>query len=121
MVELHIIEELEEKLLHRKKLVVVGKFDGPVPSRGEVLLEISKITGAKPEVIVLRSIRTHFGERKFTTIAYIYETPEFAKKVELKHYFERTKLPEPKEDANSEATSSEGQEGKEQSGKEASA
>ena len=74
--KLNISNKFEEPLLARHKITASVEFEKAIPSRNEVINEISKKIDAKPELTVVSSITPSFGARKADVTAYAYKTKE---------------------------------------------
>lgn len=88
--KLKILKNKEEPLLSRNKIDAELDFDNAVPARKEVLQEIAKQTGSKPELIVVVKISPSFGSKKAKILAYSYQKEEDLVKIEEGKKLSRT-------------------------------
>lgn len=79
-----IHKRTDEPLLSREKIHAELAFEGPVPSRKDVLQEIAKRASVEPNVVTINKINTVFGMRKAEVIAYAYKSKAECDRVEDK-------------------------------------
>lgn len=96
--DLKIVNEERNDLLHRRELrIVLDGFSG-TPSRKDVAKAIVAKLGTNEDHFVINRIRQEFGKNGFVCDAKVYDSPENMKKYEPKYYFERGKPKEVKEE-----------------------
>lgn len=93
---LKIIGEKENPLMHRKELVVEIEFDGATPKLEEMRNAISSKLGANPELLVVRKTKNFFGVRKVNVEVHLYSTREDLLATEPEYLLKRNKLIEEK-------------------------
>lgn len=100
-----IVEEKTNQLLKRREVIFKIGQEGATPSRDDVKAKLAALLNSKPELIVIRRMRSEFGKRETAGRANIYETAERLKQVEPVHILKRgTKKAEPaKEPVKAEA------------------
>ena len=84
----------DRPVLSRKEIEAKLSFEGTTPSRNEVVKEVAKKTGAKEELVVVREIKTSFGETTAKVTAFVYTDAKVMKDVEGKHMAKRHEVPE---------------------------
>ncbi|MFC1454580.1 30S ribosomal protein S24e [Candidatus Undinarchaeota archaeon] len=92
--ELEIKNQYENKLLKRKEIGALMKFDGATPSNDEVKTKLSAKLGGDKALVVIDHIYTTFGSHEAKIIAKIY-----ADKNTMKQYEPTLKKAEEKEAA----------------------
>ncbi|MEM0298897.1 MAG: 30S ribosomal protein S24e [Thermoplasmata archaeon] len=81
--DLEIINKRENPLLHRMEIeFIVRHPKEKTPSRNEVRNLIGKNMGAEVERVIIDRMRTTFGKQLVKGYCKIYETVDFAKKIE---------------------------------------
>ncbi|MEM2934234.1 MAG: 30S ribosomal protein S24e [Halobacteria archaeon] len=86
-----IIEEKTNQLIKRREILFKIEHQGPTPKREEVKAKLAALLNSKPELIVIRYMRSEFGKRETTGRANIYETEERLKQIEPVHLIQRGK------------------------------
>jgi|GEM_PF-1708215 len=71
-------------LLHRDELCLTIAFDSAVPSKNELLGLIKSQFNAEESCIDIDKIKSRFGKKEAVVFAYIYESPEWMKKIKKK-------------------------------------
>lgn len=89
--EVKITQNTENALLHRKEVhfVVIGEA---ALKRDELKVELCKSINLNPEATIVVSIKQHFGSRKCTGVAHVYESKELLLKNESRYLLERHKI-----------------------------
>ncbi|MBI2666070.1 hypothetical protein HYX13_00500 [Candidatus Woesearchaeota archaeon] len=81
---LKITEQKENKLLQRRKEVsATVTFQGATPSNTEVTELLAKEVGVAPELVVIKSIKTRFGQQTADVRAVAYPSAEAKKTIEV--------------------------------------
>lgn len=80
--ELKILKEKEAPLLARKRVTMEATFSGITPSRLEFAQAVAKMTGSKPEQVVIKHVYTKFGTSAAKVISNIYEKIEDLERIE---------------------------------------
>jgi small subunit ribosomal protein S24e len=71
-------------LLHRDELCLTIAFNSAVPSKNELLGLIKSQFNAEEACIDIDKIKSRFGKKEVVVFAYIYESPEWMKKIKKK-------------------------------------
>ncbi|WP_101294121.1 30S ribosomal protein S24e [Halegenticoccus soli] len=101
--DIEIIEEEENPMLHRSDVRFEIVHDDATPSRLQVRDSLAaKLNKASDEVVV-HELDTKFGMRKTVGYAKVYESSEFARDVEQEYMLERNKINADDADADAEA------------------
>jgi ribosomal protein S24E len=82
--KMEILNEYENKLLHRKELDVLLKELTATPSRKEIMSFVAANIGAPENLIVLGNVHQKFGKREVRFKVKVYENEEKMKSVEPK-------------------------------------
>jgi small subunit ribosomal protein S24e len=90
--DIDIIEEEENPMLHRTDVRFRVTHDDATPSRLSVRDSLAATLNKDAEEVVIRKLDTKFGMRKTIGTAKVYESPEDAKAVEQDHALERNKI-----------------------------
>lgn len=85
MMDLTVLKEKESPLLARKRITLSSTFTGATPSRLELAKAVAKVTGAKPEQVVVRHVYTKFGKPEAKVICHLYERTEDLERLEEQH------------------------------------
>jgi small subunit ribosomal protein S24e len=102
--DIDIIEEDENPMLHRTDVRFEMTHDDATPSRLSVRDSLAAKLNKDSKEVVVRRLDTKFGMRKTIGSAKVYESPEYAKNVEQEHMLERNKIEDDAEaDADAEA------------------
>jgi len=83
--KMHIVGEKEDKLLHRKEVLLKADYERQTPTKDEINKELINVLKASSEVIKLDVVKQKYGERSADIIAYVYKDKESLKKVEVKN------------------------------------
>ncbi|RMF05041.1 hypothetical protein D6764_05715 [Candidatus Woesearchaeota archaeon] len=106
-----IEENVEVPLLSRKNIRAKIEFEGPTPSRREVIEALASELGAKQELLVLHKIDTQFGSPEAVVFARLYDSEDAVKEFEPEHILKR--VPAPKQEEAQEEAQAEKKEGAE--------
>ena len=100
--ELRIIEEAENPMLHRTDVRFEVTHEDATPSRLSVRDSLAAQLDQASEEVVVQELDTKFGMRKTVGYAKVYESPDHAREVEHEHMLERNKITA--DDGDDEAT-----------------
>ena len=122
--QLEITNQEKQPLLHRTVVTCNVKSE-KTPTRMEVKELLSAKLGSDKELLYLQEIKTNFGSNDFTVTARLYDSKEFAEKVEAKYIKERNnpkeeKKPEVSEEPKEEPAEAPKEEATEEKAEEAS-
>lgn len=95
--DIRIIEEEENPLLHRTDVTFEVTHDEATPSRLSVRDSLAAALNKEADEVVVHKLDTMFGMRTTRGYAKVYDTPEIAKEVEQTYMLERNKITEPDE------------------------
>jgi len=87
--DLDIVKEFDNKLLHRKEYQLEVKIAGAPPSRKDLKEAFAARVGAKPEVVIVDRIEPKFGSRGWLGSVRVYDTEAHLKNIELAHKLTR--------------------------------
>ena len=90
--EIEIIEEEENPMLHRTDVTFEIVHDDATPSRLSVRDSLAAKLNKDADEVIVREMNTKFGMRKTIGYAKVYENPTYARDVEQKHMLERNKV-----------------------------
>ncbi len=87
---LEVLEEKENKLLERLEINGIVHHElKSTPSRIALRKVLSQAYGKDISQVFVKSIKTRYGQGISNVHIHIYNTPEFAKKYELKYIVDR--------------------------------
>ena len=89
--ELTTTQETAQPIFGRTHLTLTASFEASVPSRGVITQRICEDRDVKPELVVIRTIKSRFGGGHAIIDAYVYEDAERLARIESEHLLERTK------------------------------
>lgn len=92
--DIHIIEEEENPLLHRTDVTFEVTHDEATPSRLSVRDSLAATLNKEADEVVVHKLDTKFGMRTTRGYAKVYDTPEVAQEVEQTYMLERNKITE---------------------------
>lgn len=101
--ELTIIEESENPLLHRIDVTFEVTHDDATPSRLSVRDSLAAQLNKDADEVLIHDMKTKFGMRTTRGYAKVYESPEFAREIEADHMLERNKISSDGESVEEEA------------------
>ncbi len=90
--DVEIIEESENPMLHRTDVRFRVRHDDATPERLSVRDSLAATLNKDAEEVVVRELDTKFGMRETLGTAKVYEDAEFAQEVEQDHMLERNKI-----------------------------
>ncbi|MFB6078666.1 MAG: 30S ribosomal protein S24e [Halarchaeum sp.] len=90
--EIDILSEEENPLLHRRQVQFEIAHDEATPSRLSVRDSLAAALDKDSDEVVVQSLDTKFGMRKTVGYAKVYESPEAATDVEQEHMLDRNKI-----------------------------
>jgi small subunit ribosomal protein S24e len=90
--DLDIIEEDENPMLHRTDVTFEMTHEEATPSRLSVRDSLAAKLNKDSAEVVIRKLDTKFGMRKTVGSAKVYESPEHAQDVEQDHMLDRNKI-----------------------------
>lgn len=90
--DIRIIEEEENPLLHRTDVTFEVTHEEATPSRLSVRDSLAATLNKDAAEVVVHELDTKFGMRTTRGYAKVYDTPEIAQDVEQGHMLERNKI-----------------------------
>jgi small subunit ribosomal protein S24e len=90
--EIDIIDEDENPMLHRTDVRFEVVHDDATPSRLSVRDSLAAKLNKDSDEVVVHALDTKFGMRKTVGYAKVYENPAFAQDVEQEYMLERNKI-----------------------------
>jgi small subunit ribosomal protein S24e len=101
--EIEIIDEEENPMLHRTDVRFEIVHDDATPSRLSVRDSLAATLDKDSDEVVVHELDTKFGMRRSVGYAKVYENPEFARDVEQDYMLERNKINADEADAEADA------------------
>jgi len=95
--EFEVTRESRNELLGRREVNFSLTFDGPTPSRMQVVGKIAALMNVQEKQVVLDSLKTSFGMTACTGSARVYDTEERRNQIERSFLLTRG-VPKPKEE-----------------------
>ena len=81
--KVEIEEKIKNQSLHRTEIKFRVENAEKTPSRADIREKLTAMLGAKPECLIVDSMRHEFGTMQVSGKAKLYENPEFALRLEL--------------------------------------
>jgi small subunit ribosomal protein S24e len=97
--EITIIEDKRNELLKRREILFRVSYQGPTPSRQQVLDKLSAVFNLSPNLTVIDSLTTRFGKTEVKGMARVYDTEEMKVQIERPYLLQRGKKAEATEKA----------------------
>ena len=92
--DVDIIEEVDNRMLHRTDVTFELTHDEATPSRLQVRDSLAAKLNKGADEVVIRKLDTKFGMRRTIGTAKVYENADWARDVEQEHMLERNKIDE---------------------------
>ncbi len=89
---IRIIEEDENPLLHRTEVTFEVTHEDATPSRLSVRDSLAATLNKDAEEVVVHELDTKFGMRRTLGSAKVYEAPDVARAVEQEYMLDRNKI-----------------------------
>lgn len=90
--DVKIIEETENPLLHRTDIVFEVTHDEATPSRLSVRDSLAAQLNKNANEVLVHDMQTKFGMRTTRGYAKVYESPEVAREIEQEYMLSRNKV-----------------------------
>lgn len=100
--ELQITSKEELPLLSRTRVKARITFKGATPTKQEAIVAFAKALNAEPNLIIIRQIKTAFGEQSAEIFGYLYKDRKSLETIEQKSMVKKNrsnKKEEPKDEA----------------------
>ncbi|MCU0632934.1 MAG: 30S ribosomal protein S24e [Methanolinea sp.] len=95
--EFEVTRDTRNELLGRREVDFSLQFDGPTPSRMQIVGKIAALMNVQEKQVVLDSLKTCFGMTACTGSARVYDSEERRNKTERSFLINRG-VPKPKEE-----------------------
>jgi len=95
--EIEVTRDSRNELLGRREVDFALRFEGPTPSRMQVLAKLAAMLNAKENQLALDTLKMSFGMTSCTGKARVYDTEEGRNKTERQFLLKRG-FPKPKEE-----------------------
>ncbi len=89
MSKMEVVKESDNKLLGRKEVLVQIETEGPTHARAKVKEEIAKKFKTKENLVVVNSIKSHYGSLNVLVSANVYDKKETLERLTSKHIVNR--------------------------------
>jgi len=87
--EVEVISATDNKLLDRKEINAVVRFEGATPTRADIRQSVATKIGLNPDMMVLNSVVNEFGKKEVRIIAHAYNDMKKLKEVEPEYIRKR--------------------------------
>jgi small subunit ribosomal protein S24e len=87
--DFEFIRDERNELLNRRELGFVLTFEGPTPSRRDILGKLCALQNVDETLVVLDSLKTKFGKQELVGDARIYDDEETKLRLEPEHLQKR--------------------------------
>lgn len=101
--EIEILDETENPMLHRTDVTFQVTHDEATPERLSVRDSLAAKLGKDADEVVIRELNTKFGMRTTIGQAKVYDDETFAREVERQYVLDRNKITPDTEDTQEEA------------------
>ncbi len=91
---LEILDEVENRLLHRTEIKARVIFNSATPSREEIIKLISAKKNVPEDLVIVDSIDQKFGQRVAEVFVKVYESKHVLEQIEPKYSVNRHKKEE---------------------------
>lgn len=98
-----IVSERVNPLLHRTELQCVLDYAKETPSRKELIQYVAQKKGVKENLVIIDEIKQEYGWKKSKAYVKVYDSEKAVAGIEKKHLVERSKKALAKEDVKEEA------------------
>ena len=95
--EFEVTRDTRNELLGRRELDFSLRFDGPTPSRKQILGKIAALMNVQESRVVVDSLKTSFGLTACTGRAMVYDSEERRNQIERAYLMNRG-MPKQKEE-----------------------
>lgn len=92
--EISFTRDETNALLNRREIGISITYDGPTPSRRDVLGKVAAMLNASPDCVVLDSFSTRFGSSDAVAEVRVYEDEETRNRIERPYLVRRSMAPE---------------------------
>ncbi len=97
--EITITEDKRNELLKRREISFRVAYEGPTPSRQQVLDKLTALLNLTANLTVIDSLGTRFGKTEVTGVARVYDAEEMKTRLERPYLLKRGKKAEATEKA----------------------
>jgi small subunit ribosomal protein S24e len=97
--EITIAEDKRNELLKRREIFFRVTYEGPTPSRQQVLDKLTALLNLTANLTVIDSLTTRFGKTEVTGKARVYDTEDMKVQIERSYLLQRGKKAEATEKA----------------------
>ncbi len=95
--DFEVTRDTRNELLARREVDFRLRFDGPTPSRKQVVGKLAAGLNVNEKLLVLDTMKISFGRTELSGMARVYDTEEQKAKTERAYLFSRG-MPKPKEE-----------------------
>lgn len=86
-----LTEDRRNELLQRRELTFTVTYNGPTPSRQQVLDKLSALLNLNQNLVVIDSLTTRFGKMEIQGTARLYDSQEMISQLERPYLLNRGK------------------------------
>jgi small subunit ribosomal protein S24e len=97
--DITITDDTRNELLQRREILFQVAYEGPTPSRQQVLDKLTALLNLNPSLTLIDSLRTRFGKTEIKGTARVYDTEEMKIRIERPYLLQRGKKAEVPEKA----------------------
>ncbi|WNY24534.1 30S ribosomal protein S24e [Methanolapillus millepedarum] len=91
--EITIVKDHPNKLLNRRELDFVIKYEGPTPSRIDVRQKLAALLNTDLDLTLVHKMESVFGLQEVHGYAKVYESADRMKQVEREYMIKRNTMP----------------------------
>jgi small subunit ribosomal protein S24e len=97
--DIEVTRDTRNELLSRREVDFILRFDGPTPTRMQVIGKLAAGLNVNEKLLVLDTMKTSFGKTELSGIARVYDSEEQKSKTE-RAYLSSRGMPKPKEEGS---------------------
>ena len=100
--EIKIISDKENPLLHRREVKFIVEYEGATPSIKDVKMKLVAMLNADKNMVIVDTLNQEFGKMESNGYAKIYNDEKMMNLIEKKSVLEKNKIEEEKEEIEAE-------------------
>ena len=89
MSKMEVVKQSDNKLLGRKEVLVQFETEGPTYTRAKAKEEIARMFKTKDDLVVVNSIKSHYGSLNVLVSANVYDKKETLERLTSRHISNR--------------------------------
>lgn len=94
----------EKTALPRQEVLAEVSYEEVTPSRAQLKKSVAAKTKSKEALVIVKTIKNHYGSRKSIVTAYVYDSEDSMKAIEFPKVLEKNAVKEEKKEESEEST-----------------